>query len=32
MDRRITPEQCVLYLDATEQAGVPLSAYVREQG
>jgi hypothetical protein len=32
MDRRITPEQWVLHLDAAEQAGVPLSAYAREHG
>jgi hypothetical protein len=32
MDRRITPEQWVLHLDAAAQAGVPLSAYAREHG
>ncbi|MFM0069191.1 IS66 family insertion sequence element accessory protein TnpA [Paraburkholderia aspalathi] len=32
MDRRITPEQWVLHLDAAEQAGVPLSAYARDNG
>ncbi|MFM0069095.1 IS66 family insertion sequence element accessory protein TnpA [Paraburkholderia aspalathi] len=32
MDRRSTPEQWVLHLEATEQAGVPLSAYAREYG
>jgi hypothetical protein len=32
MDRRITPEQWVLHLDAAEQAGGLLSAYAREHG
>ena len=32
MDRRITPEQWVLHLEAAEQAGGPLSAYAREHG
>lgn len=32
MERRITPEQWVLHLEAAEQAGGPLSAYAREHG
>jgi hypothetical protein len=32
MDRRITPEQWVLHLEAAGQAGVPLSGYARENG